>query len=213
MTEPDEAGALEDLKGALHHHLKLARAALLFKLKGLGERDARWPLTPTGTNILGLLKHCASVESEYFGSVMGRPFPEQLPWSADDSEDNADMWAWPEESIPSVTAFAERVWVHCDATIEALPLSAVGHVPWWGPQGADATLGDLLIHCVAEVSRHAGHADIVREQVDGARGWRDGVSCLPGGDDAWWAGYVERLKAVASEAGEREGWERKVSQG
>jgi uncharacterized damage-inducible protein DinB len=187
-------------KHALHHYLKTSRAALLFKLEGLSERDARWPVTPTGTNLLGLLKHCASVESEYFGFVLGRPFPEDLPWSGEDAEDNADMWAGPDESVASVVAFAERVWAHCDATIEALPLTAVGRVPWWGPNGAEATLGELLAHVLAEVSRHAGHADIVRESLDGARGWRKDIAMLPGGDEAWWAAYVDRLKDVALRA-------------
>ncbi|GAB2616194.1 DinB family protein [Pseudactinotalea suaedae] len=188
-----------DVKAHLHSYLQRQHEALLWKIDGLGERDARWPMTATGTNLLGLIKHVATVEAEYFGLVFDRPFPEVMPWSAEDAEDNADMWAAPEESIESVREFAVRVWAHADDTIEALGLDARGHVPWWGDRG-DVTLGQVLVHVVAEVARHAGHADIVRELIDGAAGLSTRISNLPEGDAQWWADYVEKLKQVASAA-------------
>lgn len=190
-----------DIKTHLHGYLRRLHEALLWKIDGLGERDARWPMTPTGTNLLGLLKHVASVEAEYFGHVFGRPFPEVVPWSEDDAEDNADMYAGPDETIASVREFAERVWAHADATIDALDLDTTGRVPWWRERG-DVTLGQILVHVIAEVARHTGHADIVRELIDGASGLSDGVSNLPEGDSQWWADYVEKLKKVAAEAEE-----------
>ena len=201
-TEPDSHGGqgTGDVKAHLHRYLQRQHDALLWKLDGLSERDARWPMTPTGTNLLGLLKHVASVEAEYFGHVFGRPFPEVVPWSDDDAEDNADMWAGPDESVASVRDFAQRVWAHADATIEALPLDAPGHVPWWGDRG-DVTLAQILVHVTAEVARHAGHADITRELIDGEAGLNARVSNLPDGDAQWWADYVERLKQVATDAG------------
>ncbi|WP_241681268.1 DinB family protein [Pseudactinotalea terrae] len=189
-----------DVKNHLHNYLSRQHEVLMWKLDGVSERDARWPMTPTGTNLLGLLKHVATVEAEYFGLVFDRPFPEVLPWAAEDAEDNADMYAGPEESVASVRAFAERVWAHADATIDALPLDAPGHVPWWGDRG-DVTLAQILVHVTAEVARHAGHADIVRELIDGAAGLRDGGSNLPEHDARWWAEYVERLQQVATDAG------------
>lgn len=188
-----------DVKTHLHGYLKRLHEALLWKVDGLGERDARWPMTPTPTNLLGLLKHVATVEAEYLGHVFGRPFPEVIPWTADDAEDNADMWAGPDESIGSVRAFAERVWAHADATIEALELDATGHVPWWGDRG-NVTLARILVHVVTEVARHVGHADIVRELTDGAAGLGERLSNLPEGDAQWWTDYLERLKTVATEA-------------
>ena len=187
------------VKQVLHRYLKGLHRDLLWKLSGLGEQEARWPRTRTGTNLLGLLKHVASVESEYFGSVFDRPFPEELPWSADDAEDNADMWAWPDETIGSVTDFAQRVFAHSDATIDALPLDAVGRVPWWGVDG-QVTLATVLVHVVAEVARHAGHADIVRELTDGGAGLRERGANLPDHDEQWWADYVAKLQRVATEA-------------
>lgn len=187
-----------DVKQALHRYLKGLHQDLLWKVSGLGEQDARWPRTPTGTNLLGLLKHVASVESEYFGSVFGRPFPEELPWWAEDAEDNADMWAWPDETIGSVTDFAQRVFAHTDATIDALPLDALGRVPWWGD--GQVTLAKVLVHVVAEVARHVGHADIVRELTDGGSGLRERGANLPSHDEQWWADYVAKLQQVAIDA-------------
>src|SRR4051794_18051647 len=78
-------------KTHLRRYLGTAREALLWKLNGLSEYDIRRPLTPTGTNLLGLVKHSAGVEGGYFGDVFGRPYDEPLPWMAEDAEPNADM--------------------------------------------------------------------------------------------------------------------------
>jgi Protein of unknown function (DUF664) len=81
-----------DLKADLHSYLRDARQAVLWKLDGLSEYDVRRPLVPTGTNLLGLVKHLATVEWGHFGAAFGRPFAESLPWVDDpDGEPNADM--------------------------------------------------------------------------------------------------------------------------
>jgi hypothetical protein len=87
-----------DPKQTLHWYLRKERDALLAKLDGLDERSVRWPMTSTGTNLLGLVKHTASMEVGYFGEVFGRPTDVALPWLAEDAEANADMWATAEES-------------------------------------------------------------------------------------------------------------------
>lgn len=187
----------QGFKDDLRRYLGEARAALLWKLDGLSEYDVRRPLTPTGTNLLGLVKHVASVEAGYFGATFGRPFPEVLPWEADDAEQNADMWATADESRADILAFYDRVRQHADATIEALDLDAEGRVPWWPAERQEVTLHHILVRLTAEVQRHAGHADIVRELIDGAVGAGREVSNLPGGDRAWWEGYHDRLEATA----------------
>jgi len=144
MAEPDP-------KADLHRYLQTAREALLWKLEGLSEYDIRRPLTPTGTNLLGLVKHVASVEIGYFGDTFARPFGEPLPWRP-----------------------AER---------------------------AEVTLHRILVHVIAETNRHCGHADIVRELIDGAVGLRDGTANMAPGDQAWWEGYRSRLELVARQAG------------
>jgi uncharacterized damage-inducible protein DinB len=192
-----------DAKSDLRRYLQIAREALVWKLDGLSEYDVRRPMVPTGTNLLGLVKHVASVEAGYFGEVFGRPFPEPIPWIDDDAEPNADMWATADESRADVLAFYRRVWVHADATIDALALDAEGAVPWWGAAANPVSLHTILVHMIAETNRHAGHADLVRELIDGATGLRADNSNLPEGDAQWWLDHRARLERVAREAGGR----------
>lgn len=190
---------MPDPKDTLHRYLQVAREALLWKLDGLSEYDRRRPLTPTATNLLGIVKHMAGVEAGYFGMCFERPFPEPMHWWSEGADPNDDMWARPDESSASIIDLYRRVWAHADATIAALPLDAPGHVPWWGDRG-DVTLHQVLVHVATESHRHAGHADIVRELVDGAVGLRAGNENLPDADGAWWAAYRERVEAAAKEA-------------
>jgi uncharacterized damage-inducible protein DinB len=190
-------------KAHLSGYLQSGRDALLWKLEGLDEYDIRRPVVPTGTNLLGLVKHVASVEAGYFGETFGRPFPEPLPWMDDDAEPNADMWATPEESRDAVVALYHRVWAHSDATIAALDLDAPGTVAWWAPDRSAVTLQRILVHMIAETQRHAGHADIVRELIDGAAGLRRDNDNLPEVESAWWADYRERLEQAAQSASSR----------
>ena len=191
-----------EAKANLHQYLRSGREALVWKLDGLAEYDVRRPMTPTGTNLLGLLKHLAYVEMGYFGVTFRRPVAEAQPWLEDEVEPNADMWATAEESREDVLALYRRAWSHADATIEALPLDAAGRVPWWQGGRADVTLHLVLVHVIAETHRHAGHADIVRELVDGAAGLRAGSDNLPpGAGPDWWQDHRRRLERVAREAG------------
>ena len=196
MTESDP-------RADLHRYLQRGRDALLWKLDGLSEYDIRRPMVPTGTNLLGLVKHVASVELGYFGEVFGRPSAEPLPWLAEDAEPNADMWARPGQSREEIVALYHRTWAHSDATIGALALDAVGSVPWWPEDRREVTLHRILVHVIAETERHAGHADIVRELIDGAAGVRPDNDNLPPGDQAWWEDYRARLERAAREAGQR----------
>ena len=187
-------------KSDLHRYLRAAREALLWKLDGLSEYDIRRPLTPTGTNLLGLIKHVASCELAYFGDTFGRPSDEPLPWLADDAEPNADMWATADESREDIVGLYRRVWAHSDATIDALALDAIGRVPHWPDERSEVTLHRILVHMIAETHRHAGHADIVRELIDGVTGLREGNDNMPSGDPAWWENYRNRLEQVAQKA-------------
>jgi hypothetical protein len=189
-----------DPKSDLHRYLKTGRESLLWKLDGLSEYDVRRPLVPTGTNLLGLVKHVASVEAGYFGDTFGRPFPQEFPWFADDAEPNADMWATPDESREDIVGLYHRVWKHSDATIEALDLDAVGQVPWWPEDRRQVTLHRILVHMTTETHRHAGHADIVRELIDGAVGLRSQADNMAPGDQAWWTDYRAQVEQAAQQA-------------
>jgi hypothetical protein len=118
-----------DPKADLRRYLQEARDALLWKLDGLTEYDIRRPLVPTGTNLLGLVKHLALVEQGYFGDTFGSPSDDKIPW--DETDPNSDMFAAPEESRAFITGLYRRACAQSDVTIDALPLDAVGHVPWW----------------------------------------------------------------------------------
>lgn len=188
-----------DPKAGLHHYLRTAREALLWKLDGLSEYDIRRPLTPTGTNLLGLVKHQAGGELIYFGDVFGRPHGERLPWLEHGASQNAGMWAAPDETRDSVTGLYRRAWQHADATIAELPLDTTATVPWWG--GAEVTLGRILLHMTAETQRHAGHADIVRELIDGSVGLLRQSPNISADDPAWWRDYREQVERAARAAG------------
>jgi hypothetical protein len=82
-----------------------------------------------------------------------------------------------------------------------LPLDAPGRVAWWPEDRNQVTLHRILVHLIAETNRHAGHADIVRELIDGAAGLRDGMSNLPDVEEAWWESYRTQLQDVARSFG------------
>lgn len=189
-------------KQTLIDYLQRARDSVLWKLDGLDEYDVRRPLTPTGTNLLGLVKHLASVELGYFGDTFGRPSPVALPWYDDEDIDggeiNADMWATPEESREFVVELYRTAWRHAAETFEVTDIDARGRVPWWPDDRAEVTLHQILVHMVAETHRHAGHADIVRETVDGQKGSRPNDPNIA--EDYDWPAYVAQLEAAARRA-------------
>lgn len=189
----------DDAKATLHRYLKRAREGLVWKLDDLSEYDIRRPLVPTGTNLLGLVKHVASVEADYFAATFGRPSGEQFPWYDAGAEVNADMWATPEESRDDIVGMYRRVWKSSDATIEELELDSPGRVPWWPDDRSDVTLHHILVHMIAETNRHAGQADIVRELIDGTVGLGGPNDNLPAGDAAWWAAYRGKVQDAAKQ--------------
>jgi hypothetical protein len=189
-----------DAKSDLHGYLQAARDALVWKLDGVSEYDIRRPMTATGTNLLGLVKHLASVELGCFGDTFGRPSGESLPWFEPDAEANADMWATADESRDELLGLYRRAWAHSDATIATLDLDDTGQVPWWPEGHRDVTLHHMLVRMIAETSRHAGHADIVRELTDGSAGFRPDNPNMASGDEAWWIDYRNRLEKAARDA-------------
>jgi uncharacterized damage-inducible protein DinB len=188
---------MTDPKQTLIDYLQGARDAVVWKLDGLSEYDARRPLTPTGTNLLGLVKHLASVELGYFGDTFGRPHGIDLPWHSDDADPNDDLYATADESREWVVDLYHRAWAHAAETFATCDLETVGHVPHWG--GAEVTLHRILVHVATETHHHAGHADILREMVDGSAGFLKSDSNLP--DDGYdWPAHVARVEEAARRA-------------
>jgi hypothetical protein len=190
-------------KEYLHGDLREVRSTVLWKLEGLSEYDVRRPLTPTGTNLLGLVKHLAISEAWYFGDVFGRPFPGQWRRWDDPSDGYLDiMWAAADESRAEIVERYELAWEHSDATIATLDIDAPGHVPWW-PR-PDVKLFNILVHVLTETNRHAGHADILREQLDGAFGFDAASSPPHGRDAAFWANHRTMIEQAATAARPRQ---------
>ncbi|MFC0453298.1 DinB family protein [Rhodococcus jostii] len=191
---------MTDPKADLLSYLQSARDALLWKLDGLSEYDIRRPVTPTGTNLLGLVKHLTGVEIGYFGDTFDRPVDNLPLWFTDDADANVDMWATADESREFIVEQYRQAWAHSDATIQALPLDAPGRIPRWPDDRRDVTLHRILVHVIAETHRHAGHADIVRELVDGTVGLRADNDNMPVEDRTWWENYRNTLERAAREA-------------
>ena len=192
MTQPDSArrGIASDLQ----RYLQQSRDSVLASLEGLTDYDIRRPMTPTGTNLLGLVKHLAGIELSYLGDCVGRPSPVRLRWVEDESIwDGADMWATAEEAREDLVGLYTTAWQHSDESIDQLGLDAPAEVSWWPEERRQTTLGSLLVRVVAETAQHAGHADIIREMIDG----RAGSDNAAAGDEVWWARYVARVQAAA----------------
>ena len=191
----------EFAKAYLQSDLRDVREAMIWKLDGLSEYDSRRPLTSTGTNLLGLIKHLAIWEARYLGEVFGRPFPEPLPRWDDAATSGTDLWATVNETREEIVDRYRRVAEHSDATIDALDIDAAGHVPWW-PQ-PDVMLFNVLVHVLTETNRHAGHADILREELDGRTGTTAEDAPKRERDAAFRQNYCEQIERAARAARRR----------
>jgi hypothetical protein len=152
-----------DEKQSLHVSLDRHRDAVLWKLEGLDDASLRRAMTPSGTNLLGLVKHLAAVEYGWFCETFGRE-TEPMPFDEDDPD--ADLRVEPDETTQDILAFYARARTASDRAIDELDLEATG-TAWFGEA---VSMLWVLIHMVEETARHAGHADIVRELIDGMTG-------------------------------------------
>jgi hypothetical protein len=180
----------DDLQG----YLQDCRNAVVRSLDGLSEYDVRRPLVPSGTNLLGLVKHLSGIELGYLGACVGRPSPVSLPWEDDGSVwDSADMWATADQSRDYLIDLYRRAWQHSDESLATLPLDAPATVAWWAEDKRETTFGHLVARVLAETAQHAGHCDIVRELID-ARGGPDTSDI---GAEERRATYVAKIQAAA----------------
>jgi len=180
---------------ALTRYLYVAHDAVRWKLDGLSEYDLRRPLTDTGTNLLGIVKHLAWVELGYFGDCFDRPVDAGPSPMASD-EFNTDMYAAADETPARIWELFDQAQATAQSTIADLGLDAEGHVPWWGDANP-VTVHWIAIHMVAEVHRHLGQIDILREGIDGSVGYRETATNLPGPDEVDWPAYVAKLHDIA----------------
>lgn len=185
-------GAKEELRS----YLQGARETLVWKLEGLSEYDIRRPMTPSGTNLLGLVKHSTATHLGYFGEVFGRSSATVGDRFAGGAGPAAEFWATANESRQDIVNRYRSAWDFADATIDELALDTVGHVWWWGD--ARVTLHHVMLHVIADTQRHAGHADILRELIDGVTGMLRGADNLHIRDPADQQRFHEQVEAAAA---------------
>jgi len=177
----------------MHLRFQLERGALLWKLEGLSEADLRRPMTPTGTNLLGLVKHLNGVEGAYFCDAFGRPRP-PLAWESDEDAlmgQFSDMYAKPDETSEAIIANYQAATAAADRSIEELDLDTVGR----HHMGIAVSLRWMLFTVLLDTARYAGHADIVREQIDGAAGsYREWAGVVPVEDVEYRETYLARVR-------------------
>ncbi len=161
VTTPFAAGEKEALQTSLQRHREL----MLWKLEGLDDEALRRSPVPSGTTLLGLVKHLAAVEYGWFCLTFGRD-TEPLPF--DDDDENADLRIEVGETTADIIAFYRRAWAAADQVIAEVDLDDTG-TAWFGDV---VSMRWVLVHMVEETARHMGHADVVRELIDGAIGYR-----------------------------------------
>jgi GNAT superfamily N-acetyltransferase len=150
-------------KQSLHTSLRRHRDVVRWKVEGLDDERLRRPMTPSGTSLLGLLKHLASMEYSWLCQTFGR---ETEPLPLDEDDPDADLRVEPHETTADIVAFYGRATVAADRVIDEVGLDDLG-TAWFGEQ---VSMRWALIHMIEETARHAGHIDILRELADGATG-------------------------------------------
>ena len=170
-TDPrDEPPTRGDERATLSGFLRWQRATLELKCSGLDPADlARRSVEPSTMSLLGLVRHLADVERGWFRCIMaGQDTP---PHFRSPTEPDGDF----EGAVPDPAAVAEawEVWraeaAFADQLVaEAPDLDTTGKVPdaWRGPM----SLRWVLVHVIEEYARHNGHADLLRERIDGRLG-------------------------------------------
>ena len=168
--EPPVAG---DEIATLLGSLERQRATLAWKCGGLDAAGLKARLAPSSITLGGLLKHLANVEDDYFsGRLLGRDL--QPPWDTVDWDADPD-WDWHSavEDTPEqlLTLWQDAVARSRSALGDALAeggLEQLARRTW--PDGRAPSLRRILIDLIEEYARHVGHADLIRESVDGLTG-------------------------------------------
>src|SRR5690349_381303 len=158
---PDERVATGTEREVFEAFLDMYRAIVAGKLAGLQERDARRSLVPSATTLIGVVQHLAGVEREWFSQILGGATP-------DGPVPAGDGWVvTPARTVPEVLDDDRRACAAARAAAARFRLDdAVPH-----PRLGRVSLRWIYVHMIEETARHAGHADILREQTDGTTGF------------------------------------------
>jgi hypothetical protein len=156
VTDRRPPGISGDEKTTLQGFLNYLRDAIAAKVTGVPEPQVRTPGVPSGTNLLGLVKHLTYVERYHFLGEHVRSWPATFTPTGTDTVDA--VLAGYRQAIDDANAVIDA----CDDLTRPVPKPA--------KPGSAPSVRWLLTHLIEETGRHAGHADILREQIDGATG-------------------------------------------
>ena len=177
--------------------LTIHRAFLRRTVAGITDEQARQRLTVSELTLGGLVKHVAKTEASWAEFIVDGPSamamtPESYTEHADGFVLRAD------ETLDGVLAEYEKVAARTDELVRTWDLDAAHPLPEapWFPPDATRSARRVFVHIVAETAQHAGHADILRESIDGATGMRAENTNVPQID---WADYRTRLTAIADQ--------------
>lgn len=170
MSDLPEVRRAPDERAALVEMLDYYRAVVLRKVEGLSDSQLAMALPPSDLTLGGLVMHLALVEDSWFqATFLGGEIGE--PWSEFDWESDPD-WEFHhanEYSLDVILAQYEGSTARSRAVVDAAEsLDAVAAQK--ARDGSDINLRWILVHLIEEYARHAGHADLIRESIDGATG-------------------------------------------
>jgi len=154
-------------KETLEEFLEYHRDTLLWKLSGLSDLDLRRQMVPSGVSLLGIVKHLGFVEQNWFFGFAGLEYETAVPWT--DEDPDADFRIEPAETTEDILDFYRATCARSREIVAGASLDDISRRSEVPPEGLP-TLRWILIHMIEETARHNGHADILREQIDGATG-------------------------------------------
>jgi len=157
--DPPPGGMERELLAAF---LDYQRATLLRKIDGLGDADLRRQVLPSTLTLLGMVKHLAYVEQSWFGI---RFAGEDLPVPYTKADPDADFRIEPGETTTDIVALYKREVARSRAILSASSLDDLAKAEGFRP-----SLRWIALHMIEETARHNGHADLIREAIDGATG-------------------------------------------
>jgi hypothetical protein len=156
----------ESERDGLIEFLDYQREALIKKLQGVSDEDARRAPTVSSLSLLSLVKHSAIWERRWFQVIVGgRSFAGEWPEVRTDEPDATFQLA-DSDTVETVVAYYREQIAESQQILEPLDLDA----PCARPEMAEQNLRWVALHMIEETARHAGHADIIRETIDGSRG-------------------------------------------
>ena len=170
-TKRSEPGGVADERESLTTWLDYHRATLLWKLEGLDDEQLRQPMVPSGLTLLGLVKHLTAVEHSWFVVAFAGTGEPGLFESEDDRD--LDFHVQEDETTEAIVHGYLRACERSREVVAAAPsLDETFRFvdPGWPRDGRPGDLRWILVHMIEETARHNGHADIIRELIDGATG-------------------------------------------